>query len=183
MRRALLDRYGIEIGAGVGSAGREGVADRVHGPHGAAAQRGAAPGRARERYWDGDGPHRAGHARSSSCGRRITLRTLTEEDYPGWFEVRARCRDWLVPWEPRPEAAPRCRPRTGPASWPAAPSASASAQMGTGYGFGIFVEAAASPARSRLSSIQRGPFQSGFVGYWVDRGHGRPGLVPEAGGR
>ena len=34
-------------------------------------------------------------------GRRINLRTLVEADYSGWFEVRSRCRDWLLKWEPR----------------------------------------------------------------------------------
>ena len=39
-------------------------------------------------------------------GGRIRLRTLSEDDYESWFEVRARCRRWLVPWEPRPAGAP-----------------------------------------------------------------------------
>jgi ribosomal-protein-alanine N-acetyltransferase len=30
-----------------------------------------------------------------------------------------------------------------------------------------------------LGSVQRGPFQSAFVGYWVDEGHAGRGLVPE----
>ena len=34
-------------------------------------------------------------------GRRIVLRTLSDLDYDAWYEVRTRCRDWLVPWEPR----------------------------------------------------------------------------------
>jgi [ribosomal protein S5]-alanine N-acetyltransferase len=31
-----------------------------------------------------------------------------------------------------------------------------------------------------LSSIQRGPFQNAFVGYWVDRARAGQGLAPEA---
>ena len=34
-------------------------------------------------------------------GRRIVLRTMTEQDYDAWYEVRTRCRDWLLKWEPR----------------------------------------------------------------------------------
>ena len=34
-------------------------------------------------------------------GRRVLLRTMTEQDYEGWFEVRERCHDWLLKWEPR----------------------------------------------------------------------------------
>ena len=76
MRAALLRRYGIEIGAGVGPHGRAGVADRLHGPHGAAAQRRAAARRA------GRGA-RAMIGRTARAaplelrGARIRLRTLS----------------------------------------------------------------------------------------------------------
>lgn len=30
-----------------------------------------------------------------------------------------------------------------------------------------------------LGSVQRGPFQGAFIGYWVDRDHAGEGLVPE----
>ncbi|HXX90836.1 MAG TPA: GNAT family protein [Acidimicrobiales bacterium] len=111
-------------------------------------------------------------------GWRLRLRTLTEEDYDAWYEVRARCRDWLVPWEPRPAGAPptaedrasfgvRCAARER------------ERQMGTGYGFGIFVEGRLA-GEITLSSIQRGPFQNAFVGYWVDRALAGNGLAPEA---
>ena len=39
-------------------------------------------------------------------GRRVRLRPLREEDFDAWSEVRTRCRDWLLPWEPRPAGAP-----------------------------------------------------------------------------
>jgi len=39
-------------------------------------------------------------------GRRVRLRPLREDDYEAWSEVRTRCRDWLLPWEPRPAGAP-----------------------------------------------------------------------------
>jgi ribosomal-protein-alanine N-acetyltransferase len=59
--------------------------------------------------------------------------------------------------------------------------------MGTGYGFGIFLrfEEDGMPRERfvgeiNLSSIQRGPFQSGHLGYWIDQSYAGRGLIPEA---
>jgi ribosomal-protein-alanine N-acetyltransferase len=112
------------------------------------------------------------------AGRRVLLRTLTEADYEAWHEVRTRCRDWLLPWEPRPKGAP-------PAAEDRASFAARCAlrererQLGTGYGFGIFV-AGRFAGEITLSSIQRGPFQTGHIGYWIDRALAGQGYVPEA---
>jgi len=111
-------------------------------------------------------------------GRRLILRTLSENDYEPWVEVRARCRDWLQRWEPRPANAShlsedrrsfvgRCAVRER------------ERQMGTAFGFGIFVGGRFA-GELTLSSIQRGPLQSGFVGYWIDEAQAGKGLVPEA---
>ncbi len=111
-------------------------------------------------------------------GRRVVLRTLTENDFDGWSEVRTRCHDWLVPWEPRvagtalpPEDyrnfAARCSLRER------------ERQLGTGFGFGIFVGGRFA-GELTLSSIQRGPFQSAFIGYWIDEAQAGHGYVPEA---
>ena len=111
-------------------------------------------------------------------GRRLTLRTLMESDHAAWSEVRSRCRDWLVPWEPRPAGmtaasedrasfAARCALRER------------ERQIGSGFGFGIFVDDRFA-GEVTLSSIQRGPFQSASIGYWVDRDLAGQGLVPEA---
>ena len=51
--------------------------------------------------------------------------------------------------------------------------------LGTGYGFGIFVGERFA-GEVTLSSIQRGPFQSAFIGYWIDQELAGRGLVPEA---
>ena len=112
------------------------------------------------------------------AGQRVKLRTLTEQDYDSWFEVRSRCRQWLVPWEPRPKGSPmpaedrhsfatRCAIRER------------ERQLGTGYGFGVFAGGYFA-GEVTLSSIQRGPFQSAFIGYWVDQARAGQGLVPEA---
>ena len=111
-------------------------------------------------------------------GRRVSLRTLQPSDYDQWIEIRERCRDWLVVWEPRPQNAP----------FPAEDRHSFSArcslrererQLGTGFGFGIFVGTQL-VGELTLSSVQRGPFQSAFIGYWVDQAAAGNGYVPEA---
>jgi ribosomal-protein-alanine N-acetyltransferase len=112
------------------------------------------------------------------AGQRIVLRTLRESDFEPWHEVRVRCRDWLVPWEPRPAGAP---PPTEDRAGFAARCAlrERERQIGSGYGFGIFV-ADRFVGELTLSSIQRGPFQSASIGYWVDQAWAGQGLVPEA---
>ena len=52
-------------------------------------------------------------------------------------------------------------------------------QIGSGFGFGIFV-GERFVGELTLSSIQRGPFQSGSIGYWIDRDWAGQSLVPEA---
>jgi len=111
-------------------------------------------------------------------GARIRLRTLTEDDYTDWYEVRSRCRAWLVPWEPRPDGSPPTP--EDKASFAARCAArERERQMGTGYGFGIFLDRRLA-GEITLSSIQRGPFQNAFVGYWVDEALAGNGLAPEA---
>jgi [ribosomal protein S5]-alanine N-acetyltransferase len=111
-------------------------------------------------------------------GRRVVLRTLTEFDYEAWFEVRRRCRKWLVQWEPRPHGgSPTSEDRGSFAS--RCVIRDRERQLGTGFGFGIFVDNRFC-GEVTLSSIQRGPFQSGFIGYWVDEMLAGRGLVPEA---
>lgn len=112
------------------------------------------------------------------AGRRVCLRTLSEADYDDWYEVRTRCRDWLVPWEPRPKGAPF--PSEDRASFAARCSLrERERQLGTGYAFGIFVDGRFA-GEITLSSIQRGPFQTGHIGYWIDREMAGHGYVPEA---
>jgi ribosomal-protein-alanine N-acetyltransferase len=111
-------------------------------------------------------------------GWRVRLRTLTEDEYNEWFEVRARCRDWLVPWEPRPEGSPTT-PEDRASFVARCAARERERQMGTGYGFGIFADGGLA-GEITLSSIQRGPFQNAFVGYWVDKARAGRGLAPEA---
>lgn len=114
-------------------------------------------------------------------GRRLSLRTLVEQDYDGWVAVRTRCRTWLQQWEPRPHGArPMVDDRAHFSSRCLARERER--QLATGFGFGIFVGERFDcfAGEVNLSSIQRGPFQGGDLGYWVDRGLAGRGLVPEA---
>ena len=111
-------------------------------------------------------------------GRRIRLRPLRDDDFESWHEVRTRCRDWLVPWEPRPAGAPY--PSEDHVSFAARCSMrERERQLGTGFGFGIFA-LGRFVGEVNLSSVQRGPFQNGYVGYWVDHAQAGRGYIPEA---
>jgi ribosomal-protein-alanine N-acetyltransferase len=112
-------------------------------------------------------------------GRRVTLRPIMVEDFAAWRDVRVRCADWLVKWEParvdgypdpvedRRAFAARCGARER------------ERQLGTGYGFGIFL-GERFVGEMNLSGIQRGPFQNGFIGYWIDEAVAGRGYTPEA---
>jgi ribosomal-protein-alanine N-acetyltransferase len=115
-------------------------------------------------------------------GRRVLLRPLVPTDFEAWREVRLRSREWLVKWEPRPLPgqpdatedrrvfAARCGARER------------ERQLGSGYGFGIFV----GPDREQfageinLGTVQRGPYQNAYVGYWIDEAVAGNSYVPEA---
>ena len=112
-------------------------------------------------------------------GRRITLRPLAVSDFEQWREVRRRCHDWLTKWEPsvppgRPDVvedrrafAARCGARER--EW----------QLGTAYGFGVFVGSRFA-GEINLNSIQRGPFQNAYIGYWMDEAVAGNSYTPEA---
>ena len=107
------------------------------------------------------------------------LRPIVLSDFAVWREVRQRCGDWLTQWEParlahqpdvtedRDAFAVRCSARHR------------ERQLGTGFGFGIFAEGQFC-GEINLSSIQRGPFQNAYVGYWIDEQWAGQGLMPEA---
>ena len=112
-------------------------------------------------------------------GRRVMLRPLQPSDFGAWREVRIRCDDWLTRWEPsRLAGSPdvvgdpaaftmRCNAR------------SRERQLGTGWGFGIFVEGLFA-GEMNVSNIVRGAFQNGHVGYWMDEARAGHGYTPEA---
>lgn len=112
-------------------------------------------------------------------GRRVLLRPLVPSDFAVWREVRRRNDEWLTKWEPsRPPGSPdvvndrhafaaRCNARER------------ERHLGSGFGFGVFVGGAFA-GEMNLSSLQRGPFQNCYVGYWIDEALAGNGYTPEA---
>jgi ribosomal-protein-alanine N-acetyltransferase len=120
--------------------------------------------------------------RSSSIslpGRRIVLRPLVPADWEAWREVRIRCRDWLVKWEPR-AAAGHPDPTEDRRAYVARCSArDREREVGSGFGFGVFVGGRFC-GEINLNSIQRGPFQNAYIGYWMDEAMAGLSYTPEA---
>ncbi len=116
---------------------------------------------------------------SALIGKRVVLRPLTLGDFEAWREVRRHNVDWLTKWEPqripghpdpvedRDAFAVRCSARQR------------ERQLGTAYGFGVFVDGTFA-GEINISSVQRGPFQSAYVGYWIDERQAGHGYTPEA---
>lgn len=112
-------------------------------------------------------------------GKRVVLRPLTPLDFTQWREVRTRNHDWVTKWEPsRPAGSPdvvndrhafasRCNARER------------ERHLGSGYGFGVFVDGAFG-GEMNLSSVQRGPFQNCYVGYWIDEALAGQSYTPES---
>ena len=112
-------------------------------------------------------------------GRRIVLRSLVANDFAEWAEVRLRCEQWLTPWEPmRVVGSPdpvhdreafimRCNARDR------------ERLLGVGYGFGIFVDGHFA-GEINMNSLQRGPFQNAYIGYWIDQARAGHSYMSEA---
>lgn len=117
---------------------------------------------------------------TSLTGPRVELRGLRAEDWEAWRAVRLRSRRWLEQWEPLADVG---------APDPVADQEAFRARCGawerqrtfdSAYGFGIFLRRGEFIGEVSLGTVQRGPFQSAFVGYWVDEAHAGNGYVPEA---
>jgi len=117
---------------------------------------------------------------ASLTGPRVMLRPLEVGDHAAWREVRVRCKDWLERWEPLPDPG-----STDPVGDRDAFRARCGAwerqrQFDTAYGFGIFLLDGTFAGEVSLGSVLRGPFQSSFIGYWIDEMQAGRGYVPEA---
>jgi ribosomal-protein-alanine N-acetyltransferase len=113
-------------------------------------------------------------------GPRVLLRPLDVSDHAAWRDVRIRSREWLERWEPYPEpgtpdpvdSREAFRARCG--AW------ERQRQFDTAYGFGIFLHDGTFMGEVSLGSVMRGPFQSAFIGYWIDERYAGKGYMPEA---
>ena len=175
-RRRVRPRAHCSSATGSRSAAASVRGPAPHGASGAWGTRRACamsrPSSRRSKRSSGGDPRRA---RPNSTGRRVVLRPLTSGDFEGWRDVRRRCRDWLLKWEPRPSAGHPDPTEDRQAFAARCGARERERQMGSGFGFGIFVDRKLA-GEINLSSIQRGPFQNAYVGYWIDRGRGRSGV-------
>ncbi|MDQ1480614.1 MAG: [ribosomal protein S5]-alanine N-acetyltransferase, partial [Actinomycetota bacterium] len=112
-------------------------------------------------------------------GSRVLLRPLRVEDWEAWREVRLRCREWLERWEPVPEAG-SADPALDHEAFRARCAAwERQRHFDAAYGFGLFLTDGCFVGEVSLGSVQRGPFQMGYVGYWIDEALAGHGYVPE----
>src|SRR5262245_26007602 len=107
------------------------------------------------------------------------LRPLRADDWNQWREVRLRCREWLERWEPRADpgsvdpALEREAFRARCGAW------DRQRHFDAAYGFGLFLLDGRLAGEVSLGSVQRGPFQMGYIGYWVDQALAGQNYVPE----
>lgn len=112
-------------------------------------------------------------------GRRVLLRPLEPGDFAKWQEVR-RCNDeWLTKWEPQRLPGQPDVVEDAHAFGVRCSARQRERQLGTGYGFGVFVDGHFG-GEVNLNSIQRGPFQNAYVGYWIDERMAGNSYIPEA---
>jgi ribosomal-protein-alanine N-acetyltransferase len=112
-------------------------------------------------------------------GARVLLRPLRADDWERWRDVRHRSREWLEAWEPRPEpgaadpVSDREAFRSRCGAW------DRQRHFDAAYGFGLFRNDGRFAGEVSLGSVTRGPFQSAFIGYWIDEALAGHGYVPE----
>lgn len=112
-------------------------------------------------------------------GARVTLRPLVAEHFPQWREVRTVNEAWLTQWEPRRLPGQPDVVSNKQAYGSRCAARHRERQLGTGFGFGVFVGEIL-VGEMNVSSVQRGPFQNAYVGYWIDERAAGKGYTPEA---
>jgi len=113
-------------------------------------------------------------------GGRVHLRALRVQDFAAWREVRLASREWLEQWEPRPDPGSADPVTDADAFRSRCAAWERQRQFDNAYGFGLFLNADDRLlGEVSLGMVQRGPFQSATIGYWVDRRAAGHGYVPE----
>src|SRR4029077_11058162 len=121
-----------------------------------------------------------GRRESALVGPRVMLRPLEARDHDACGELRTRGGEGLEQWEPLPEPGTRdptvdreaFRARCG--AW------ERQRQFDPAYGFGTFLRDGTLVGEVSLGSVLRGPFQSCFIGYWIDERYAGCGYTPDA---
>lgn len=113
-------------------------------------------------------------------GPRVALRPLEATDFAAWREIRVRGREWLEPWEPFPEAGTPDPSRDRDAFRSRCGAWERQRQFDSAYGFGTFLHDGTLVGEVSLGSVLRGPFQSAYIGYWIDPAQAGNGYTPEA---
>lgn len=113
-------------------------------------------------------------------GSRVILRQLEPNDYESYKEVRERCHDWLMPWEPTVDGVPIDTTSTKTNFVNRVNAFERGAQFDTAYGFGVFLHNGTFLGEVSIGSIIRGPFQTCILGYWIDEKYAGKGIIPES---
>ena len=112
--------------------------------------------------------------------KRVVLRAPRATDIAELRGLLIRNAEHLRPWSPSPP------PGTNPAGFTELGRSIARHRRdwkaGSGYVFVMQLRVPSEPlvGRIALTSVTRGPFQSAQLGYWMDAGHVRRGLMTEA---
>lgn len=110
-------------------------------------------------------------------GRRVALRSPVLDDWRQWAELRAKSREFLVPWEPTwprdalTRSLYRRRIKQYAEEW----------RQGIGYSF--FLVARDSDALMgglSFSNVRRGVAQAASLGYWIGLPYANKGYMSEA---
>jgi ribosomal-protein-alanine N-acetyltransferase len=99
-------------------------------------------------------------------------------DFGQWSEVRQRNEKWLTPWEPLRANTMSDPTRHRDAFSSRCATRDRERQVGTGYGFGVFVDNAFA-GEININNVVRGAFQCGVVGYWIDERHAGNRFITE----
>ena len=112
----------------------------------------------------------------------VGLRPLRLRDAAAWSEVRLRNEQWLAPWEGRPptSALQSWEDRQSTTTWTLVTRLHRrEAREGRALPFAVTVQGRFA-GQVTVSSIVRGAFQSGSVGYWLDEREAGKGVVTTA---